>query len=303
MKEGSPHYEPIPREQLLAARQADLAAYLTARGEQLTPADSQGDFRLPDHDSLYIKENMYQWFSRQEQGNAVDFLQSYYGLGFREAVMELTSEDFSGGGVAGKKVDLPAVERFDFSEIELAPDMQRVIDYLSQRRKLSLPLIEGLIATQQLFQEAQTNNAVFPIYEQGQIVGAEVVGTLPDKRFKGIKTGSKYGCGYNLSFGEQDAHSLFFESAIDLLSFMDISRAKSKDLAGCRLTSMMGLKPNIIDHTAAQLPDAQAFLCVDNDEAGANFIQAMQAQNPAMRVRLPDPAYKDWNDQLQAMKS
>jgi hypothetical protein len=213
MKEA-PQFEPIPHEQLLAARQADIPAYLAQRGEQLIPTG--GSFRLAAHDSLYITGNKFMWNSRQQSGNAVDFLRLYYGMGFREAVEELAASG------AAKKAELPttAPETFDFAKIELAPDMQRVIDYLTHQRGLSLELITELIKHRQLFQEAQTNNAVFPVYDGGAIVGVELNGTLPDKRFKGIKTGSKYGCGYNLSFGEQTKFALFFESAIDLLSFV-----------------------------------------------------------------------------------
>ena len=128
--------------------------------------------------------------------------------------------------------------------------------YLTEQRGLSQLLIKNLIADRLLFQEARTNNAVFPIYEDHKMVGAEVVGTLANERFKHIKTGSKYGCGYNLTFGKETAYALFFESAIDFLSFIDLSRMRGKDLAGCRLTSIMGLKPNIVDHTLQALPRA-----------------------------------------------
>jgi len=60
---------------------------------------------------------------------------------------------------------------------------------------------------------------------------------------------------------------------------------------------MMGLKQNSIDHTMQELPEARPFLCVDNDEAGANFVQAV-----GLPARLPHPDYKDWNDWLRAMR-
>jgi hypothetical protein len=298
MKESSPAFTSIPREQLLAARQADLAAYLIARGEPLIPS-GPNRYKHRDHNSLVITGNAYYWNSRQEHGNAIDFLQSFYGLSFREAVEVLTDG-------AGKNIDVSppaAPECFDFAQIELAPDMQRVIDYLHHQRGLSVELITELIRHRQLFQEAQTNNAIFPIYEGTEIVGAEVQGTLSHKRFKGIKTGSKYGHGYNLTFGDNPAFALFFESAIDLLSFVDLSHMRGKGLEGCRLTSLMGLKPNIVDQTLAQLPTARPVLCVDNDPAGASFVQTVQAANAGVMVRQPDPAYKDWNDQLRAVRA
>jgi hypothetical protein len=278
----------IPHSEVLSARRADLAQYLMSRGEPLTPAGS-GRYRHTEHDSLVFTGNAYYWNSRKEHGNAIDFLQRFYGLDFKSAVAELSGTEPS--------IALPPAEPkpFDFAEIELAPNMERAILYLNKTRGLSVELITELIRRRQLFQEVQTNNAIFPIYEQQKIVGAEVVGTMPDKRFKGIKSGSKYGCGYNLSFGSETAFALFFESAIDLLSFVELSRMRGKDLAGCRLTSMMGLKQNIIDHTLHELPGAQPFLCVDNDEAGQHFVKQM-----GLKSRLPAAEFKDWNEQLLA---
>jgi len=246
---------------------------------------------------------IYYWNSRkgegsEEHGNAIKFLRAYYGMGFREAVLELT------GSGAEKNIFVPPPATlelpprpFDFSDIELAPDMERVTDYLTNTRGLSRQLVDTLIADRRLFQEAEKNNAIFPIYEQHKTVGAEIVGTMPQQRFKGIKTGSKYGCGYSLSFGEETAYALFFESAIDLLSFIELSRMRGKTLEGCCLTSMMGLKPNIVEHTMQDLDGAQPFLCVDNDEAGANFIRQM-----GLKARLPNPDFKDWNDWLRAIR-
>ena len=121
---------------------------------------------------------------------------------------------------------------------------------------------------------------------------------MPNKPFKGIVSGSQYGLGYNLTFGAETAFALFFESAIDLLSFVDLSRMRGKALEGCSLTSMMGLKPSIVEHTLKALPEGtQPVLCVDNDEAGYNFIKKM-----GLKVKLPDPNYKDFNDELRAVR-
>ena len=294
MKE-TPTYEPLPDALIKQAASADIAEYLTSQGVPLIPAGT-GRYKLAEHDSLVITGGMYYWNARKESGNAIKFLRSYYDMGFREAVMELT------GGEAVKNtvpIAPPVPEaKPAFAEIELAPDMERVIAYLTEQRGLSQLLVKQLITERLLFQEARTNNAIFPIYETHKMVGAEVVGTMPQQRFKGIKTGSKYGCGYNLTFGDETAYALFFESAIDLLSFIDLSRMRGKGLEGCRLTSMMGLKENIVEHTLQALPEGtQPFLCVDNDEAGANFIAQM-----GLTARLPDPAYKDWNDQLKAIR-
>jgi len=290
MKERSEH-QPIPPEQIKAARNADIAIYLMAQGEQLLPA-GPGRYKHAEHDSLVITGKMYYWNARKEHGNAIDFLQSFYGMDFKSAVAELCE--------AEKNIVLPptAEHKPIMAELAIAPDNQRVKNYLIEQRGLSQGLVDELTLNRQLFQEVNTNNAIFPIYEEDKIVGAELVGTMPQQRFKGIKSGSKYGCGYNLSFGDKTAYALFFESAIDLLSFVDLSQMRGKTLEGCRLTSMMGLKENIVVHTLKALPEGtRPILCVDNDEAGANFIKQM-----GLKARLPLTDFKDWNDQLRAIR-
>ena len=304
MKES---YQPsrIPRELLLQARQTNLAEYLLSRGEPLIKSGI-GRYKHAAHNSLVFTDNAYYWNARNEHGNAIDFLQSFYGLDFRAAVMELTSgAEKIIPPTAPSKPPREAIQNapeFDWSKVELADNAERVTAYLTEARGISPELVAGLLASGRLYQEAKTNNAVFPIYDADAIVGAEVVGTMPQQRFKGIKTGSKYGHGYNLTYGveggETPAYALFFESAIDLLSFVDLAHLRGKDLAGCRLTSMMGLKSSIVERTLAELDGVRPFLCVDNDEAGQNFAAKMEG----LRAYLPSEGFKDWNEQLLAQR-
>ena len=286
MKER-PSFEPIPDELVHQAASADIAAYLMQRGEQLIPEGRS--YRLAANDSLVITGSKFIWNSRQISGNAIHFLKAYYDMGFREAVQELTGAE-SG---AGRNITLPPAPEpepprvFLWEDIALSPSKERTIDYLAGRG-ISRRLVDELIIADRLFQEARTGNAIFPIYDGGAIVGAELVGTSPQQRFKGIKTGSKYGCGYNLTYGEETAYALFFESAVDLLSFIEISRARGKTLEGCHLMSMMGLKQNIIDRTLNSLGEQTVpVLAVDNDEPGQAFVQRVQAVNPGAIVRRP----------------
>ena len=84
-------YAPIPHEQLIAARQADLAAYLIARGEPLRPSGIR--YKHAEHDSLVFTGNSYYWNAHKEHGNAIDFLQRFYKMSFREAVLNLDAND------------------------------------------------------------------------------------------------------------------------------------------------------------------------------------------------------------------
>lgn len=150
--------------------------------------------------------------------------------------------------------------------------------------------------------EKEIHNAIFAVKdENGEVVGAEAVGTLSygNYRFKAIKNGSKSGYGYSTGQRADPRYILFFESAVDLLSFVTIKQAEENPLDGCMLVSMAGLKAGIVKNTLEVFGEsAQPVFCVDNDEAGSEFISANLEKFPRARVRQPDKSYKDWNDQL-----
>jgi hypothetical protein len=145
--------------------------------------------------------------------------------------------------------------------------------------------------------------------EAHQIIGAETSGTLSNIRFKGIKEGSKYGYGYNIGYADEQgtySYVLFFESAIDLISFIEIERMKSKTLAGCLLVSLAGVKENIVEHTLKvftnDIKPLQCVLCVDNDTAGQSLLKNLKTKNIKLQTCFPDVQYKDWNEQLKSIK-
>jgi DNA primase len=186
--------------------------------------------------------------------------------------------------------------------------MSRAIAYLNKHRGIDYEIIKWLIRNKLLYQEKMTNNIIFPMYDKtGEIVGADLHGTLTDEKFKfkKIAAGSKYGYGYNINPSQSETikFMLFFESSIDLLSFWNIKRTENKNLEDCLLISMAGLKENIIDHflNAFKSP-LTTVLCVDNDEAGVNFTKAVLERLEGVRTLTPQSRYKDWNEQLQSLR-
>lgn len=77
----------IDQELVRKARQTDLVAYLMNRGEPLKRVGANYIHR--EHDSLYIKGNMFVWYSQDKKGNSIDFLMLYYGMSFKESVEAL----------------------------------------------------------------------------------------------------------------------------------------------------------------------------------------------------------------------
>lgn len=287
------------KEIIKKARQTNLPQYLIKRGEKLKQNGQR--FRHIEHESLVFTENAYYWNSHGEHGNAIDFLMKFYDMSFKEAVKELAGQQKK------ESAQLLTEQTFSFSNIVLCSNMRRTIAYLNKSRFIDYNIIQKLIKENYIFQEEKTNNIIFPIYDESRlIVGAEVSGTLSNLRYKSVKGGTKYGYGFNISIGQPLKYAIFFESAIDLISFMEIERTKGKPLTGCLLTSIAGLKENIIEHTLKAFRGTshplQAVLSVDNDEAGKNLSERLKMRNKNIIMLLPDKPYKDWNEQLRAHK-
>jgi len=116
---------------------------------------------------------------------------------------------------------------------------------------------------------------------------------------------SKYGYGFNVRFSHDNTfkYALFFESAIDLISFVDYKQNhQGKSLDGCILISMAGLKKNVVKHMLEVFKCDKVVLCVDNDEAGRKFKNEIEGAGIDFLERSPDVKYKDWNEQLMAVK-
>ena len=282
----------IDKDAIRQARQTDLAAYLLRIGEPLTRSGSRYKHKI--HDSLVFTKNAYYWNSKGESGNAVDYLIRHMCMDFETAITALISFIPSEREIAGQaKKDLVT-----------ASDYRRAFAYLQKTRGIDSKLIQDLITSEHLKQEADTNNAVFVMYdEHGERVGAELEGTLSERRFKGVEGGSKYGYGFNLRYPigvHSYRYALFFESAVDLLSFVHLKTLlHKKSLENCILVSMAGLKINILEHMTATFGGLPV-LCIDNDATADEFVALVTAKGIQHRISRPNQPYKDWNEQLNS---
>jgi hypothetical protein len=270
----------ISQELIVQARQSDLAAYLLNRGEPLKRVGK--NYTHKQHDSLYIKDNMFVWYSQGKQGNSVDFLMLYYRMDFKPAIEELTHTQLPLHQEQPQKCP---------QERQKAADERRVIAYLCKRRGLDTALIYTLIAQKKLYQDTN-GNCVFVICDwEEKPNGAEIVGT-GDTRFKQITTHSGYG--YHLVIGKP-TEALYFESAIDMLSCYQMYRPK---LTHHILVSMGGLNSSVIAELRKQRTGLNHWLCVDNDAAGNKFISEMCSGVADLRTFRPPTPFKDWNECL-----
>ena len=296
---------------LRQARQTDLIQWLRRNNVPLKKAGQW--WYIEGHDSLRIQGN--KWFRNSQGigGNAIDFLVSYYGLSPIEAIKKLSLDAGcpvnKKNGVKEKKTTLPvAPGRFDLNVIAKACDQRRVIAYLVKSRGISADIVLAEIQKGLLFQELLTGNAIFAMLNESDvIVGAEVIGTLnfENARFKGLKAGSERGYGYTVGQRQNPRYILYFESAVDLLSFIVIMRNRAKPMSACLLVSMAGLKFGVV-HKSIQIfgnKETTPVFCVDNDVAGNRFITRCLSLFPTAIIKQPDNKFKDWNDQLRGKAS
>ena len=280
----------MSREQLIQeARQADLVDYLRSKGVNLK-RKGVGSYCLVEHDSLVITGFKWQWFSKGMSGNALDYLIKVEGMKFKDAVEALTGKTLqSTGNSSGKH--------------------KQILAYLCKTRGLDYKRITQLIQTGYLDTD-ERNNCVFNIYAygsrlnggKGEFVGAELHGSNPRKSFKGF-TGGLHGVGFHLNWRCKSAsvdRLYAFESAIDLLSFLTLVEAGEikTDIENSVLLSLGGVKHEVLyTCLTAYTVREQVFLCVDNDEAGNNFLNGFKGIEGYTELR-PKSIYKDWNDQL-----
>ena len=270
----------IDQDTIRRARQTNLVAYLMKCGEPLKRVGTNYIHR--EHDSLYIKDNMFVWYSQDKKGNSIDFLMIYYGMTFKQAVEALT------------EAELPTPEytpQERTASPQRATDEKRVIAYLCKRRGLENSLIFALIKQGKLWQDTNGNcNFVIADWNE-QPIGAEIVGT-GDTRFKNVTEHSGYG--FHMTFGEP-TEALYFESAIDLLSCYQLYQDRFTHHI---LVSMGGLNSSIITELKKKKPNLTHWLCVDNDTAGNKFIFQRKSEDTSIRLFSPPRQYKDWNEYL-----
>lgn len=291
----------ITDEQIEKANFVNLPSFLMRYGFELKKAGTE--YIWKDHNSVNIKDNSPsergKWyrFSTQEGGDNIAFVRKFMDKSFVEAVGLLNDEVYD-RNFSPEKNDNSKLEKVQKSDIIIAEnaDCKRVFAYLCKTRGLDYDMISELMKSGKIAQEQKTGNVVFKVTdENNKVVGAEKVGTSTLKKFKGIATGSASGYGFEFRKGNGE-NLLFFESSIDLLSYLQM-----KNPDNCRLVSMMGVKPNIVIETMKRygISPENVFICSDNDNAGNKFFQRLKTEFPQINRTKPDENFKDWNDMLR----
>ena len=276
------------------------------------------EYRCREMDSLtvYQKNNQWKWYrhSRGIGGDVINFVCEFGNLDFINALNYITNDyirlhqddinyEQKTISVSIPKTIVPEPKKEPFIPPTEARNCQKAFDYLTKVRGIDSRIVGYLINKSFVTQEQGTNNVVFKIYScfnhtpDRKYVGAEKVGT-GSKKFKRTHKNSDGEYGFELCRGTGQ-YVAFFESSIDMLSFMQLTSNTDK-YKNFRFVGMTGLKEKTVLSTIKRynIPPENVFLGTDNDEAGNKFVEKMNKSYPSMK-RLVPIVGKDWNDTLK----
>lgn len=258
-------YSRYTDEQIQQAQSIDLLEYVRSRGFN---CEKQGqEYRIKGYGGLMINPNKNSFYihSRQEGGvGAISFCEKVMGMSFKEAMQELVG---GANGVFAKFVPQKSETISEKKELEMpkrADNVKRVYAYLINQRGISPDIITDMIRQKLIYQDTNGNAVFVHKDKDGKSVGADIIGTLSDKRYKGVAPGSDGVFQYNK--GTEIKNVFVFEAPIDLMSFVQMH----PEINNAAFISMGGLKTSFIDE---YLNDSNCVVvsCVDNDKAGKKF--------------------------------
>ena len=309
------------QEQIDQANNVDLVAYLQSHGYELTRESSQ--YKLAEHDSLYIRGNQWYWFSQGKGGKTLNFLTEYEGRTFLDAMKELVGEAQDIGEDAPKHPETKHVEIIAVEELKLpepSPDNNAVYTCLKSRgidaRKVKQCIDEGTIYQTNMFWAEN---------EKGELearqcppavvfVGKDEEGIARYACTRSVSGDGKYDAigsdkAYAFMIPDGDSKAVWvFESAIDALSHATLSNYSPKHYSAHRL-SLGGLSPNALMHFLDTHPDVCYInLALDNDQQGraaTENIKGMLEQRYGAQLGKqykfydhPSAIGKDYNEEL-----
>ena len=272
--------------QIDKANAVDLEKFLRAQGETLVRSGKE--YRWKAHDSLTVCGNKWFRHSQSKGGFPVDFVMEFYGKSFPEAVQMLTGET---GEVQPEADPAPSPAfRLPLRNVTNA----NILNYLTQKRKLSPSLMNFFIAAGDIYEDAAHHNVVF--------VGRDADGHPRYASNRGIREKFRQdAAGAEKAFGfahrGTDKQLLVFEAPIDLLSFIELF---PKNWQQHNYLSLGGVSSKALRQFLSERPDVErVFLCLDADKAGEDACKRLTALLPdTVSVTRIQPCMKDWNDVL-----
>lgn len=286
------------------AGHTDLVYWLRSRGETLKKSGSEWEWKYQG-ERVTVRGNI--WFDQytQEGGDAVKFLQYFYGMSEEQAVAEhlgctITElDDIPQHLRPARKIPSPSPKEI----VNLTPpsangNMRRVFAYLCQTRGIDPDVVSAFAHAHTLYESADKHNAVFVGKdEQGKVKHIHMRGTLTDGHFRQTLGGSEKA--YSFHHTGQGKQLFVFEAPIDMLSYISLHPENWKNNSYVALCGVGSAPIQRFLETVPQLEEVT--LCLDNDEAGHNAAGRIARElldEWEVEVSAHFPDRKDWNEEL-----
>ena len=287
------------------ASHADLVYWLRSRGETLKKSGSEWEWKHQG-ERVTVRHNI--WFDQytQEGGDAVKFLQYFYGMSEEGAVAEhlgctVTELDEVEERICpAKKIALSKTEE---KKIDLTPpaangNMRRVFAYLCQTRGIDPEVVSAFAHAHLLYESADKHNGAFVGKdEHGRVRHIHMRRTLTGSGFRQTLGGSEKA--YSFHHTGSGRQLYVFEAPIDMLSYISLHSESWQENSYVALCGVGSAPIQRFLETSPQLEEV--VLCLDNDEAGHNAAQCIARElldEWEVKVSAHFPEQKDWNEEL-----
>ncbi|MDR1208790.1 MAG: DUF3991 and toprim domain-containing protein [Clostridiales bacterium] len=301
-------------EEYAAAKEADIAAFLTSIGYELTRAGHCRQGKL--HDSLIIRDDgRWYWNSRGLHGNSSielykQILLNDFGYSDELAAAIAAIKQLAAGrgtyAVSDARLREPSARLPGESLTLPAPfrNNNRVMAYLCHFRGLDAEIARGLVKSGKIYESADYHNAVFVAFDKdGRPRNAFLRGALSKsgRAFKRDLDGSDKSYSFSLR-GHPDSYRAYvFESAIDAISHATICKINGEDWRDGYRVSLGGTSFLGLDRFLAENPNISMIAaCLDNDPAGVRASAKLADEYSARgySVMRESPEHKDFNEDL-----
>ena len=252
------------------AGRTDLVYWLRSRGETLKKSGSEWEWNHQG-ERVTVRNNV--WFDQytQEGGDAVKFLQYFYGMSEERAVAEhlgcsVSELDDVPERLRPARKILPPKQ--DEKKIELVPpaangNMRRVFAYLCQTRGIDPEVVSAFAHAHLLYESADKHNAVFVGMDgKGRVKHIHMRGTLSESGFRQTLGGSEKA--YSFHHTGPGRQLYVFEAPIDMLSYISLHPENWQENSYVALCGVSSVPIQRFLEDCPQLEEVT--LCLDNDE-------------------------------------
>lgn len=228
------------------------------------------------------------WSIQKGGGGAIDLIMHLEQLNFKSAVIWL-SNYFSRGNLPPPHYIQPAINSIFHIPEKNKKNLPQVINYLNQKRKIPIYLIQELIDSGNLYADNRLNAVFLLIGKEKKVVGAELRGTS-QKRWRGMALGSKKNLGAFSIKAQTPKNIIICESAIDAVSYFAL-------YPDCIAVSTSGVTATPGWLYELIKIDIELFCGFDDDEAGNKNAEEIIRLFP--KIKRLKPEKHDWNEVLK----